>query len=107
TNFETGSTGIPELAGSGSMMGTTSTQVDAVIRVHALGDNNDDGVTNSLDVAGFNAAVAASTLGTLRQRELYLNNFNNDTVVNSLDVAGFNAAVAASTAGCPVPGSCP
>jgi hypothetical protein len=96
------SANLPEAAsGNGSTSGVTSTQCDAEVRVQMKGDFNNDGLTNTADQADFNAAITASSGGSIRVRELYLGDFDNNSLVNTADQAGLNAYTGIAGLGCP------
>ncbi len=101
--------GIPEPGnGSGSDVGTTSTEADAVIWVQALGDYTNDGNIDGADTGLFLAAATADFNGAIRQRERWLGDLNNDSAVDGADT-GLLLNIATITFGsdCSVPANCP
>lgn len=94
-----GTFGTLDASVSGSVVGTSAAP-DAAISIRLHGDFSGDGNVTGADIAGFNAAVAATGAGTLRVSQVYCGDFNNNRTVTGADIGGYNAAVTAS-ATCP------
>jgi hypothetical protein len=93
-------TSVPAHAGAGvngSVDDATSSVPDGVVRIGYKGDFGGDGRVSTLDIGGFNAAVAASgAVNTLKQHQAYFGDFTGDRRASTLDQGGFNAAVGGS-----------
>ncbi|MEK6644109.1 MAG: hypothetical protein AABZ08_09385 [Planctomycetota bacterium] len=94
-----GTFGTLDAGVSGSVIGTSAAP-DAAIQVRLHGDFSGDGNVSAADIAGFNAAVAATGAVNLRVSQVFLGDFNNNRTVTAADIAGYTAAVTAS-ATCP------